>query len=160
MCAILQKEWVRETFVQKCVCVCIQCVHVYFGVILCSCMCMHFFLHMYIHIYLCFRWVCVHVSACLGIQYVNMSVCTHAAMDRLAADSGLTSATSFAFCIAVFWLAASSCSSSSYWRRRESSLDPGLNSNALAHKIINILKITKTATKNKSQVTSSLFCGF
>lgn len=38
---------------------------------------------------------------------------THAAMERLAADSGLTSATSLAFCRAIFWLAASSSSCSS-----------------------------------------------
>lgn len=38
---------------------------------------------------------------------------THAAMERLAADSGLTSATSLAFCKAIFWLAASSSSCSS-----------------------------------------------
>lgn len=34
-------------------------------------------------------------------------------MERLAADSGLTSATSLAFCKAIFWLAASSSSCSS-----------------------------------------------
>lgn len=43
---------------------------------------------------------------------------THAAMERLAADSGLTSATSLAFCKAIFWLAASSSSCSSCGRRR------------------------------------------
>lgn len=32
----------------------------------------------------------------------RMRACTYAAMDRLAAESGLTSATSFAFCSAVF----------------------------------------------------------
>lgn len=43
---------------------------------------------------------------------------THAAMERLAADSGLTSATSLAFCKAIFWLAASSSSCSSCEERR------------------------------------------
>lgn len=43
----------------------------------------------------------------------NSSGETHAAMERLAADSGLTSATSLAFCRAIFWLAASSSSCSS-----------------------------------------------
>lgn len=38
---------------------------------------------------------------------------THMVTDMLAADSGLTSATSFAFCSASFWLAASSSSCSS-----------------------------------------------
>lgn len=42
-----------------------------------------------------------------------METGTHAAMERLAADSGLTSATSLAFCRAIFWLAASSSSCSS-----------------------------------------------
>ncbi len=42
---------------------------------------------------------------------------THAAMERLAADSGLTSATSLAAWRAIFWLAACSPSCSSYtWR--------------------------------------------
>lgn len=74
--------------------------------------------------------MCVRVYVCLCVW------CTHAAIDRLAADSGLTSATSLAFCIAVFWLAASSCSSSSYWRRRESFqlLDPSLYFHKLACK--------------------------
>lgn len=38
---------------------------------------------------------------------------TYMVMDMLAAESGLTSATSFAFCSASFWLAASSSSCSS-----------------------------------------------
>lgn len=47
---------------------------------------------------------CLNMCVCLGstVLYVDVSVCTHAAIDRLAADRGLTSATSLAFCIAVF----------------------------------------------------------
>ena len=84
------------------------------------------------------------------IQFVRavhwaLSICsikeleTHAAMERLAADSGLTSATSLAFCRAIFLLAAcsSSCSSctdrqrggreikSKRWIRREISANEG-----------------------------------
>lgn len=43
---------------------------------------------------------------------------TYAAMEMLAAEMGLTSFTSSAFCSASFLLAASSCSSSSCRRRR------------------------------------------
>lgn len=44
---------------------------------------------------------------------------THAAIEMLAADMGLTSFTSKAFCSASFLLAASSCSSSSYGEQKE-----------------------------------------
>lgn len=50
---------------------------------------------------------------------------THAAMERLAADSGLTSATSLAFCKASFWLAASSSSCSSCGERRRNGTQIG-----------------------------------
>lgn len=80
-------------------------------------------------------YVCIY-CACICVAGVRLCVRTHAAIDRLAADSGLTSATSLAFCIAVFWLAASSCSSSSYWRRRESS--HWLESTFNFHKLANI----------------------
>lgn len=44
--------------------------------------------------------------------------CTYMVTDMFAAESGLTSATSFAFCSASFWLAASSSSCSSCKARR------------------------------------------
>lgn len=44
---------------------------------------------------------------------------THAAIEMLAADMGLTSFTSKAFCSASFLLAASSCSSSSFGEQKE-----------------------------------------
>lgn len=91
-------------------------------VLLCSCT-----QHVYMYVLYC---------ACICVAGVCLCVCTHAAIDRLAADSGLTSATSLAFCIAVFWLAASSCSSSSYWRRKESS--HWLESTFNFHKLANI----------------------
>lgn len=44
---------------------------------------------------------------------------THAAIEMLAADMGLTSFTSKAFCSASFLLAASSCSSSSFGEQKD-----------------------------------------
>lgn len=61
-------------------------------------------------------WKCFETLPKSGPQLQRQK--THAAMERLAADSGLTSATSLAFCKAIFWLAASSSSCSSCEERR------------------------------------------
>lgn len=47
-------------------------------------------------------FMCSVLNVLTSLRVICVNVSTHAAIDRLAADRGLTSATSFAFCSAVF----------------------------------------------------------
>lgn len=79
---------------------------------------------------------------------------TYAAIEMLAAEMGLTSFTSKAFCRASFLLAASSCSSSSLEDYREPKKAPYCNAS------LNVLRICRDFTRcqavNKGN-TSTLF---